>query len=263
MTNKEDKTIALRFSASSGTYDQAAMVQPLVAEKIMEMLERSNPPGSILEIGCGTGMLTRQLAARFPDAQIDAVDISYKMIECARLRCVANGRIRWHVSDLRHFSPGGDYPLITSCSALHWIPPVSRIMKKISRLLAADGRLVFSLMSEGTLEELRQSRLRVAPGKPPIGKLPSVTEVSEALERAGLRILENTKERIVLSHPSATALLKSLHDQGVTGGSVSLAVAPLNRTELRKLIEDYDSSYRDHNGVYATYRAACFVAEKK
>ncbi len=264
MTSNADKTIALRFSASSETYDRSARAQPVVAERIMGLLDKHDQPERILEIGCGTGLLTEKLAARFPDTMIDAVDASKNMIEQARQRCAGNDRMRFTACDARDFSAGADYSLITSCSALHWMNPISEAVLKLSSLLKAGGLIVFGLMVEGTLEELHSARLRAAPGKPPMGRLPSVTEVKDALSAADLGITACREEQIVLHYPSASALLLSLHEQGVTGGSVSIAAAPLNRAELSRLMADYDRSYRaDGRGVRATYNAACFSAVKK
>ncbi len=261
---KTDKTIALRFSASSETYDRAARAQPLVADRIMGMIGSADCPERILDAGCGTGLLTEKLAARFPAAVIDAVDVSERMIAHARQRFAGNNRVRFTACDARSFAGGGVYQLVASCSALHWMKPIGEAVKKLSSLLQAGGRMVFGLMVDGTLQELRSARLRAAPGKPPIGKLPSVAEVRDALHAAKLVIAGCEEERIELHYPSAAALLKSLHEQGVTGGSVSIAAAPLNRAELCRLMADYDSSYRaDGKGVRATYHAACFSAVKK
>lgn len=258
----ERNTVAPRFSAASATYDLAAVVQPAVAGKLCEMLAGNGSPDTILEIGCGTGILTEKLACLFPRALISAVDVSEKMVFLSQRRLGGNSRVRWTVADMRRLRETEYYNLIASSSALHWIDPFGAGLKKLSRLTSEGGRLVFGLMVEGTLKELRDARLRVAPHKPPRGKLPSVHEVRVALREAGLKIRAERDDIVRPGYPCASALLRSLHDQGVTGGGVSWSAAPLNRDELRRLAVDYDASYGSGGGVFATYRIAYFFAEK-
>jgi malonyl-CoA O-methyltransferase len=259
----EDRTIAMRFSASSATYDRSAKAQRIAAERLMEMIASVPSCERILETGCGTGNLTKKLATMFPDAAIDAFDISEMMIERARLRCAGHRKVKFAVRNLQHIPEVAPYPLVTSCSSLHWAASISEAMKKLSRLLAPNGKLIAQLMIEGTLEELRNARMRAAPGKPPLGRLPRMDEVATALSEAGLRIAKQTEERIVVAYSSPAELLAGIHEQGVTGGSVSRSTAPLTRSELRRLAEEYEASYRsENNEVYATYRAAYFVAER-
>ena len=254
-------SVAARFSASAGTYDQATVIQPQVAEKVFSMINALDSPGRVLEIGCGTGLLTEKLTKHFPTVRIDAVDISEKMISRSMKR-FANRTIKWSVADVMDLPESVMYPLIISSSALHWINPVASVLTKLSRLLSRDGHLIFALMVNGTLGELHAARIRVAPHKPPMGLLPSVSEVRHAVQASGLRILEDSEENIRLNYPSASLLLSRIHDQGSTGGNVSASVVPMNRSELRDLVMDYDTRYKCDDGVYATYHIACFKAVK-
>ena len=263
MSHDEHRQLALRFSAASGTYDRAARAQPLVVERVCEMLACADSADSILEIGCGTGMLTERLVERFPAARINALDVSGRMIARARRKLVGKGNIRWHVCDVWNMPSLPSHSLVVSCSALHWLNPLDTVFGKLAELIVEGGSLVFGLMVEGTLAELRAARLRAAPGKPPLGSLPSAAAVKTALREASLDILDQREERIVLNYSSAAELLQSLHDQGVTGGRVSSGAAPLCRSELRRLAADYDASFRNDGGVQATYRVAYFSAKKQ
>jgi len=56
---------------------------------------------TVVDIGCGTGNLTRALLARLaPEGRVHAVDISPRMIEVAR-RKVTDARVVWHAGDAR------------------------------------------------------------------------------------------------------------------------------------------------------------------
>jgi len=254
--------IAARFSAASGTYHEAAAVQRNVAESLGRFFPDVPPTAHILEIGCGTGVLTAIVRRRYPGLWIDVVDVSARMIAQARTRMGFDNRIRCRVVDLRHVPTTRLYPLIVSSSSLHWINPLEEGLAKMAALLEPGGRVVFSLMTHGTLGELRKCRLRVAPHKTPAGSLPTLRQVRHGLRYAGLTVLDDRKEIRRIEYPSAELFLRHIHDQGLTGGAVSTSCLPLNRRELLEVIKTYQASYPAGAGVVASYHVAYFVARK-
>lgn len=261
---KNHRSIAARFSASSATYDQAAEIQPKVVDKVFQMLAPLGSVDRILEIGCGTGLLTEKIITKFPAARIDAVDISCKMIERSTTRLAAYNGIRWLISDVRNLPETTTmYSLIVSSSSLHWINPIKAGLAKCSCLLKKDGYLISALMVQGTLCELHASRLRVAPHKPPQERLPSMQEVRHAFQNTELHILDEAEDTMHVHYPSAEVLLRRIHDQGSTGGPFSISTLPMNRRELHDLVVDYNACYNSNGGVYATYHVAYFRASKR
>ncbi|MEI6217386.1 MAG: methyltransferase domain-containing protein [bacterium] len=232
-----------------------------VALKLMPHMATLHRPDRIVEIGCGTGLLTQLVADRFPDASIEAIDIAKDMIESSRRRFAGNRRVTFQEADALTFNPRSPVPLVVSSSTLHWISPPESLFRNIARMLTGDGRIVFSLMLQGTLIELHESRRRVARGKPVLAALPDRDQILKACNDAGLIVTDSREEAVQVDYPSATDLLYALHDLGVTGGSISSSGTPLTRMELTKLLADYAESYpADNAGVYATYRVLYAVA---
>ena len=87
------------WERSAGTWDQR--IDPDRPEHLAPLAAAcdriSGEPGRILELGTGTGAGARMLAARFPRAAIDAVDLSPAMIDAARAR--GADRVRFAVAD--------------------------------------------------------------------------------------------------------------------------------------------------------------------
>ena len=250
-------SVRRRFDSAAASYEARASVQAAVAERLVALLP---PPGSvrrILEIGCGTGLLTRRLAARYPDAAIEALDHSSRMIETARRGLPG---VAWRVADLLDYEWAEPCDLITSNCSLHWIQPIEAGLRKLRAGLAPGGRLVFSIMLDGTLGELRDARLRAAPSKPPLGRLPALEEVCRAAAVAGFRIEQSQEEILREEYPSATLFLRHIHDMGLTGGAISRAAVPLNRREIERLTTDYDRFRTESGGVTASYVAGYVVA---
>ena len=260
----DSRVIAARFGASAGTYDSRPGVQEVAAGELMRRVSALCTDAShILEIGCGTGLLTSMLVERFPLSEIDAVDIADAMIESARARASENPRVRWHACDIRHGSFSRRFSLIISSSSLHWIQPLAPVTDSISACLEPGGVLACALMVAGTLRELHDLRRRVAPSKPAGFLLPCPEDVLGAVEKARLKVMEADTREFKEEHESGRHLLRALNHRGVTAGH-SLPGTALNRRELAALASEYDRDFPSAGGgVFATYRVMYFTARKE
>ena len=109
-------------------------------ELVEFMLERSasRAGAPVLEVGCGTGQLTRQLA-RY-DLELTAIDIGPAMIAMAR-RHVLSGAVHFEVTSFETLDvPDHAFGLVVSATAFHWIDP-EVAWTKVARLLRPDGWL--------------------------------------------------------------------------------------------------------------------------
>ncbi len=263
MTTKLQRTVGKRFDAAAATYDKHSAIQWSVARRLLWEIEKGPAPKRILEIGCGTGLLTEQLRERFPAAEVHALDISAAMVAHARTRWRGAARVRWHVGDVRRYQPAGKFDLIVSSCALHWVEPLAPVFRHIVRWLAPRGRCFAAIMLRGTLAELHAARRRVAPAKPVLHALPSFPTIAAYARGAGFAALTARRHKALVSLPSANALLTMLHEQGLTGGPVAGSGRPLNRRELQQLAADYEKNFpARRGGVRATFRVAYLAARK-
>ncbi len=255
--------VAERFSAAATTYDSNAQVQREAAAQLAAWLPHVPQPGALLEIGCGTGALTRELIRRYPQRPLHVVEISASMVERCRATLPASGQIRFHVEDAAGFLPSEPVALATSNCALHWIAPLHQTMRTLHDGLMPGGALVASIMIEPTLGALRELRTEVAPHKPPRGKLPSREEALHAIQEAGFAVAATETRMFTQIHASAGAFLRALHETGVTGGAVSRSHQPLNRSELRDLEALCQQCLGDgQGGVRAEYHVLFVRAER-
>lgn len=260
---KTSSPIAERFSAAASTYHRLAGIQRRVAVKLMDMIPIRPVPSLVLEVGCGTGLLTEMLLRAFPKTNIEAVDISPAMTKKAYENLAGNKLVNLVVADAGKLAETKKYPLIVSNCALHWIEPVQTIIQKLGAMLEANGMLAFTLMLRGTFAELNASRNRIAPHKPPPVTLPAEIDIRRTINKIGLAICAGNSETIRHEYSSAENMLKQLHDQGLTGGNNLHGRVLLTRSELSLLIADYSRNYKSRNGVYASYRVFYCVAQKK
>jgi ubiquinone/menaquinone biosynthesis C-methylase UbiE len=109
----------------------------------------------VLEIGCGTGQLTRQLAGRA--FNLTAIDIGAAMIRAAR-RNVVDPMAGFQVCSFEDFAGTEYFDLIVSATAFHWVDPGIGLAKA-ARLLRPGGWLALLTTEERYPEPLR-TRLR-------------------------------------------------------------------------------------------------------
>lgn len=250
--------IKQRFSAAAPTYDRHARPQLALAQSLVALLPELCP-GQILELGSGTGQLTRLLAERFPEALIDAVDVADKMVEYSRAAFSRWPQIRWMVGDAQTFCGETLYPLAVSSSALHWVHDLRAACRNIFACLEPGGTFALGMMLQGTLRELHGLRREIAPGKTPPSTLPTCDETWACLQAAGFHLERRVHREEQIIYDDAESFLRAIHEQGVTGGRVSAGSAPLNRTELSRLLADYQDQFSSDQGVYATYESVLFL----
>lgn len=139
------------FDGVAGRYDATRRGYPAEIVSTIFRTAALGPGAAVLEIGCGTGQFTQQLAGRALD--VTAIDIGAAMVAAAR-RNVADPRVGFQVCSFEDFTGSGPFDLIVSASAFHWIDPAIGLAKA-ARLLRPGGWLALLATGERYPEPLR------------------------------------------------------------------------------------------------------------
>ncbi len=202
------------------------------------------------------------LVDQFPDVLIDAIDISPEMIKHSREKFKRFPKVTWIPADAQTYRGKDPYPLIVSSAALHWTTDLPTTLKNVYECLESDGFFSLGMMLQGTLKELWDVRRELVPHKTPEPPLPSHDHLVDLVHAAGFHILRKQHSFEEVAYDNATAFLRAIHEQGVTGTKVIGAHAPLTRSELIRLTECYQERYTSFDGVYATYETATLLLKK-
>lgn len=135
--------IIRNFDRHAQSYESYAQHQAFVAQKLADLLPQSLPKrAKILEVGCGTGLLTQHLLNKYPQAQFHITDIAPAMLEKARQRCAGHqAEVHFSQMDAEHLTCDTNYDLIISSLCLHWCEnPLSALQN-----LAARGPAYYSV----------------------------------------------------------------------------------------------------------------------
>ena len=174
-----------------------------VYEKAKGLVELLAPKAGerILDLGCGTGALTAEIAAR--GTEVLGVDRSEEMIAQARKKFPA---LRFEVMDARELRFNTDkadkagaarFDAVFSNAVLHWIPEAEEVIAGVARALKPGGRFVAEFGGKGNIQRLVAAfhgALATLEMRPPdeVGPwfYPSVAEYAGMLERHGLEVRE-------------------------------------------------------------------------
>ena len=101
------------------------------------------PDGRAVDLGCGTGELTRALHERLGLAETLGIDSSEAML--AKAQNVAGHGLRFERRDIAAFEPDRLFDLVFSGAALHWVPEHPRLLERLARAVAPRGQLAFQV----------------------------------------------------------------------------------------------------------------------
>ncbi len=242
--------VARSFAAASPGYEDAAGFQRLVASRLAGMIARSAlpPRPRVLEIGCGTGFLTRSLSGRLPGARWLVTDLAPPMV--ARCRENIPDGAAFAAMDGERPAVRGPFDLICASLVLPWFEDPAGSIRDLGRRLRPGGLLAFSTLSEGTFREWLDAykAFGLSPASP---AFPSVPELAEWWRGSGA--VESLEEiETPLAYPSAHAFashLKAIGAQTPAPGSPALPNTDLLKV-LRRLPDPVTITYRVAYGLF-------------
>lgn len=100
---------------------------------------RRRPDMRVVDLGCGTGELTRDLHRELHARETVGVDSSEAML--ARARTLAGDGLSFEAGDIGQFAPASAYDLVFSNAALHWVPDHPALLGRLTAAVAEGGQL--------------------------------------------------------------------------------------------------------------------------
>lgn len=95
-------------------------------------------PSRVVDLGCGPGTLTRELARRWPDAAVLGLDSSPEMIAEAQALAIP-ARLEFAVGDLREWEPAEPVDVLVTNATLQWVPGHLDLLPQLTGHVRAGG----------------------------------------------------------------------------------------------------------------------------
>jgi malonyl-CoA O-methyltransferase len=229
--------VGAAFGAAAGHYEENAAVQRTVAAHLAGLAarERLRDDAQILEIGCGTGLLTREIRALWPRAALIATDLAPDMVDAARARGIA-ARLVAMDGETPAFE-GQRFDLILSSLAFQWFADLPRALERLHGLLRPGGSLYFATMGAESFGQWRAAHAAcgVAAG---LADYPALAELRTLLARWPDSFA--CDEHHALPARGGQALIR--HFRGIGAQVPRPDYAPLGPAALRRVIRAFDEA---------------------
>ncbi|GBQ51955.1 dethiobiotin synthase [Komagataeibacter sucrofermentans] len=213
MTRKD--SIAARFDTAQH-YEQAARMQRIAATELARRIAANaapHAPRRILEIGCGTGFLTRELRRLFPQAHITATDIAPGMLQRLAQRMPDDDRLVLHCMDGEAPDLAGPFDLICSSLAMQWFADRKEALAALACLLAPGGHMALATLCAGSFRQWRAAYQAV--GKTcPMADYPPCTTLQAEWPGCGAGLWQDAE--IIDTPASPLAFVRELRAIGAT-----------------------------------------------
>jgi malonyl-CoA O-methyltransferase len=254
----DKRKVRRNFENAVATYDEVAVLQREVGDRLLEQLEPITvTPQRILDLGCGTGNALRKLTARYPKAEIVAVDLAPGMLKQARSQRNLREKFlrkqqRFVCGDAESLPFADDsFDFIWSNLALQWCEPLDKTFSELFRVLQPEGLLIFSTLGPDTLRELKSS-WRNVDNYPHVNDFIDMHDVGDALVRNRFSDPVMNAEYITLTYSSVRNLMQDLKKLGSKNASRQRRKGLLTKHKLQQLEQQYEK-FRQDDVLPASY----------
>lgn len=248
--------IETRFKKSINSYNNEAVVQKDMAIALASRLTTLNHASysRVLEIGCGTGLLTNEILLRFAPNELILNDLVENMKnEISRIN-YNHEYSKWQFipGDAEKLLFPGTFDLIVSASTFQWFKEPEKFFNHIGKKLDNKGILAFTTFGPRNLEEIK-SLLNVGLNYPSTKEL--YRWLSDAFE-----IIECSEKLVQQQFATPLNVLKHIKQTGVNAIEKSI----WTKGELSKFEDRYKKWYTNPNkSVTLTYNPIMVIAKKK
>ena len=251
--NELKEGIARQFDRGASTYDRYADVQNLMADRLLKRLGHRPGIGRVLEVGCGTGLLTAGLLDAFPDAGIIALDLSAEMVKAAARR-VASPRVELVVADAEEWDgERGLFDVVVSNATAQWFERPEETMAKLAGSLSPGGLMAHSVFGPRTFFELHQV-LDGVEGRRGRGlPLLAASEWTGILRAAGLRGIQSQRSLERRRYPDLASFLETVKRTGAGYARPASADQWDGFRTLRRAVGRSREESRETTGLVITY----------
>jgi trans-aconitate 2-methyltransferase len=128
-----DQYERFRAERAKPFWDLAALVQPC-------------PGGRVVDLGCGTGELTKELHRHLQASETVGIDSSPAMLE--RASAFAGAGLHFELGDIAKWEPA-PYDVVFSNAALHWLPDHRRLLGRVTRAIPVGGQVAVQVPANG------------------------------------------------------------------------------------------------------------------
>lgn len=259
MLNLIDKKIRQSFSDAALQYDVLTSMHQEIGRELVKKVLNENAQ-YILDIGMGTGRMTRALSFYFPESKVVGMDFADQMIEVAKAKCEKHFIVQANARALPFRA--GIFDLLVSNLAFQWVDDLERALGLCYEKLNQEGVLCITMFGRETFRELFEAMNAAhqemnTQGE--IRRLLCFDEVKGMMEHTRFKNIEMDYERIKTHFPDVKSLLEWIKETGANGLSRNFY---FGKEFLENVTAYYEKTYIDRLGISATLEVIWIKARK-
>jgi malonyl-CoA O-methyltransferase len=226
-THMWKQQVASGFGNAADHYDDHSPVQRASAKHLARLCPALGDAPDILEIGCGTGALTKRLIEKYPKANLHITDISPAMIAHAQ-SVITACNISWSVMDGEAPTLDKKYDLIVSNMAMQWFENREAALTNLAASLKPNGTIFYAMPGPKSFSGWRETLndLNLPSGILNFETPPHVIDEQEQ----------------IITYSGAHDFLKSI--KAIGAHKPKQGYAPISTAALRKACNAFDARFQ-------------------
>ncbi len=243
-----------RFRSASKTYNNHAIVQQQMAQKLVSLAlpEISTICQNILEIGCGTGLLTREIVKHFSFLNYNANDLVNEVEPIINniISKQQQASFEFIQGDAQQLSIKNKQDVIWSGATIQWIRDLDHFFEHTSSLLKSDGYFALSSFGTDNFNEIKTIT----------GKGIDYQSIQDVIIKASkyFKIINQKSWYNKLWFNTPLEVLKHMRHTGVNGVSST----KWTKKDLETFSTGYQQ-YQNEEGFPLTYHPFILILKKK
>ncbi|MGB6976264.1 MAG: methyltransferase domain-containing protein [Gammaproteobacteria bacterium] len=239
------------FNKAAITYDKYSHVQQFVGKKLLDLLcQYKTQTDRVIDLGCGSGLVTQQLACAMSYKSFHAIDIAHNLLMLARKRLQSH-QIKVYEQDFDNLTSSNElFDLAFSNMALHWSLTFEQTLLTIQQNLLLNGIIAFSIPVAGTFLELNADS---------INHFYLENTIFEWLSLAGFERVAYFVDSLTVKFDNFIDALNSIKKVGANSTLIKSQVALCGKSFLNQIAKVENLAVQPFS---LTYRIGYFIARK-
>jgi SAM-dependent methyltransferase len=243
------------WDAASELYEEGWRGPLAPAQQTLLRVADIKPGERVIEAACGSGLVTRTLAEIVgPAGYVLATDLSQNMVDLTARNTTGYGWVATARKSADDLGEEGSFDAAVCALGLMYVPDPGKAAASMMRAVRPRGRVVATVWGErrncGWAEIFPIVDARVVSEVCPLFFASGAPgSLRRDFEQAGLRSVEEHRQREVLAFPDERSLLSAM----LLGGPVALAVKRFTPETMKEVEDEFLESVKGHRSADGSY----------
>ncbi|RMH21619.1 MAG: malonyl-[acyl-carrier protein] O-methyltransferase BioC [Gammaproteobacteria bacterium] len=253
----ERSLVKRSFNQAAETYDEVAVLQREVGQRLIERLDYIRmKPQILVDLGCGTGEGIKLLKQRYSGAEVLGIDMAHAMLKVSKKKWP-----RWSLAskpklvcaDVEQLPLAEQsVDMIVSNLTFQWLNGIDMVLQECRRILRPGGLLMFTTFGPDTLKEMRECWHQLDPDGVHVNRFLDLHDIGDALLANRFMDPVMDMEMFTLTYSDVRKMMQELKALGAHNVNRGRSAGLTGKNRLQSLVSAYEK-FRNAGRLPATY----------